>query len=267
MMTSREISDICGLIIVGNSGVGKSYLANLILGRQHFKHDFSARSVTHRTESVTCILGERHYRIYNIPGLIEGDAERIVLNRHEIDRAFGEQKEKSLIVIYVFGHQNGRIRNEDVVTFRAIHNAYTFCRSSLIIIINALPPNRPETYNEDTQAALITLLGMQPDQICFIDRLSSAEIHHEDVRKQLIHTILNVRPRIHTKTNNINLMTDDVLQLRTDLDRMRIQLDNEQHEHHHRMTSMERKYEATKRLSGEKVFRFAFIVHMKMESL
>ncbi|CAF0875166.1 unnamed protein product [Didymodactylos carnosus] len=218
--------DTYGLIIVGNSGV-----------------------VTHRTESITCILGDRHFRIYNIPGLIEGDEERIVLNRREINRAFEEEKDNSLVVIYVFGHQNGRIRNEDIVTFRAIHNAYTFCSDSLITIVNGLPPDRPKIYNEDTQATLIDLLGMKPGQICFIDRLSSDDTHHVEVRKYLIDTILNVRPRAHTKTSNISLMTDDALQLKADLDVIRHQVDNERHEHEDVIESMKREYEATQRLS------------------
>ncbi len=243
---------MCGLIIVGNSGVGKSFLANIILGKHYFKHDFSARSVTHRTESITCILGDRHFRIYNIPGLIEGNAERIGINRREISRAFEEEKDNPLVIIYVFGHQNGRIRNEDIATFRSIHNAYTFCSDSLITIVNGLPSNRPSTYNEDTQATLINLLGMKPGQMCFIDHVNSTEAHHESVQKYLIDTILNVHPRIHTKMNNINLITDEVLQLQADLDMMHIQMEEERYEHEDVITSMEREYQAAQRLSSEK---------------
>ncbi|CAF3199107.1 unnamed protein product [Rotaria sp. Silwood2] len=248
-MISKEMADTYGLIIVGNSGVGKSFLANIILGKQYFKHDFSARSVTHRTESITCILGDKHYRIYNIPGLIEGDEERISLNRHEISRAFEEQKEHSLVVIYVFGHQNGRIRNEDVVTFQAIHNAYTFNPDSLITIVNALPSDRPNTYNENTQATLIDLLGMKPGHICFIDRLKLGSIQEERTRTYLIDTILNVHPRIHIKNNDISLMADNVLKLQADLDMMQIKLYTEQYEHEDVIASMGREIESAQRVS------------------
>jgi hypothetical protein len=251
-MASQAIPDMYGLIIVGNSGVGKSFLANIILGKHQFKHDFSARSVTHRTESITCILGDKHFRIYNIPGLIEGNEERIVLNRREISQAFEEQKDNPLVIIYVFGHQNGRIRNEDIATFRSIHNAYTFCSDSLITIVNGLPSDRPSTYNEDTQDTLINLLGMKPGQICFIDHVNSNEAHHESVQKYLIDTILNVHPRIHTKINNINLITDEVLQLQADLDMMRIQMEKEIYKHEDVITNMEQEYQAAQRLSGEK---------------
>lgn len=244
-------TDVDGLIIVGNSGVGKSFLANIILDKHHFKHDFSARSVTHRTESVTCLLRHKHFRIYNIPGLIEGDEERINLNKREISRAFEEQKENPVIIIYVFGHQNGRIRNEDIVSFRAIHNAYRFNTDSLITVINGLPPNRPTTYDEDTQATLINLLGIKPGKICFIDHLNASDIHHEPIRQYLIDTILNVHPRQHTKTNDIDLMVDDVHQLQNEIDMLHINMDNQRHEHEDVINNMERKYEATERVLGK----------------
>ncbi|CAF3425395.1 unnamed protein product, partial [Rotaria sp. Silwood2] len=252
MITSETIPEVYGLIILGNSGVGKSFLANIILGKQYFKHDFSARSVTHRTESILCMLDNKNYRIYNIPGLIEGDKERITLNKLEISRAFDEQKQHSLVVIYVFGHQNGRIRNEDIVTFRAIH-AYTLNPDSLIIIVNGLPPDRPNNYNKDTQATLIDLLGMKPSHIGFIDRLTSSDIN-QNLRMYLTDTILNVHPRIHIKTNDIHLMTDDVLQLQANLDMIQIQMYNEQIEHEDVITGMDREIEAAQRLSSKKSF-------------
>jgi len=62
-----------GLIILGNSGVGKSFLANILLDKEIFKHDFSARSVTHRTEYQQITIGDHDYAVFNIPGLIEAD--------------------------------------------------------------------------------------------------------------------------------------------------------------------------------------------------
>ncbi|CAF1374053.1 unnamed protein product [Adineta ricciae] len=248
MMISQETRDIYAIIIVGNSGVGKSVLGNIILGRQYFKHDFSARSVTDQTESTTCQLGDKYYRIYNIPGLIEGDEERIALNRREVSRAFEEQTGHSFVIIYVFGHQNGRIRNEDVVTFRAIHNAYRFSPDSLITVVNGLSPDRPSTYDKETQTTLIGLLGMQPGRICFINHLKLDGTQEADVRTYLIDTILNVRPEVHTKTNDINLMIDDVRGLEAELNKLQIEVESERHEHEAMIASMEREYEATQRL-------------------
>lgn len=58
--------------------------------------------MTHRTESTICMIDDRYYIIYNIPGLIEGDEERIALNKREINRAFEEQQRNPVIIIYVW---------------------------------------------------------------------------------------------------------------------------------------------------------------------
>ncbi len=68
-----------GLIILGNSGVGKSFLANILLDKDVFKHEFSPRSVTHRTEFQEITIENHHYAIFNIPGLIEADQVRNLL--------------------------------------------------------------------------------------------------------------------------------------------------------------------------------------------
>jgi hypothetical protein len=250
------MSDIYGLIILGNSGVGKSFLANLIINKPHFKHDFSARSITHRTESVMYMLSGRYYQIYNILGLIEGDQERIALNKQEINRAFDEQQQNLVIVTYVFGHQNGRIRNEDITTFQAIHHDYPFTFDSLITIINGLPSNRPNTYNEDTRATLIQLLGMIPGQICFIDQLELTDSYHLTVRQQLIDAILNARPRIHSKVGNQNLSTEDISKLKADLHMIGIKMNIERREYEDTIQDMERENQANKYLSGKHLINY-----------
>jgi DNA replication protein DnaC len=73
--------DKFGLIILGNSGVGKSFLANILLGHEAFKHEFSPRSVTHRTEFEEITIDDYDYAIFNIPGLIEADQ---VIKNHEM---------------------------------------------------------------------------------------------------------------------------------------------------------------------------------------
>jgi ABC-type lipoprotein export system ATPase subunit len=62
-----------GVIILGNSGVGKSFLANILLGTDTFKHGFAARAVTDLTEYKEITFGNHRYAIFNIPGLIEAD--------------------------------------------------------------------------------------------------------------------------------------------------------------------------------------------------
>ena len=253
-MTSKRVFSEYGLILLGNSGVGKSFLANLFLNENHFQHGFSARSVTHRTESIRCELAGRSYRLYNIPGLIEANQERVALNREQIQQAFNEQKHNPIVIIYVFGHQNGRIRHEDVVSFQLINKAYQFSQDSLLIIVNGLPSDRPENYNDQTQQLLIDLIKMKPNQICFVDHLDANDLQkRSEVQKSLTNALGKVHPEIYSKTDKINLIDDQIVDLYQHLNRLRLQWTEEKIEHEEVIEQMEQTSLANERLGGRTI--------------
>jgi ABC-type dipeptide/oligopeptide/nickel transport system ATPase subunit len=160
-----------GLILLGNSGVGKSFLANILLGFDAFEHECNATSVTHLTEYKEKQVGENHFAILNIPGLIENDQTAVNRNKEEIYKAFAERPNS--VVEFVFnGGAGGRIRVEDIIAFQAIHAAFTFKPESLLIIINDLPAKRPETYEGKTQVKLELILKMQDLKVCFLNRIN-----------------------------------------------------------------------------------------------
>ncbi|CAF3204530.1 unnamed protein product [Rotaria sp. Silwood2] len=204
-----------GLIILGNSGVGKSFLANILLGKDVFKHEFSARSVTHRTEFQEIKFENYRYAIFNIPGLIEADQTRVDVNKHEIDRAF-QQRPNSLI-IYVFGQQNGRIRDEDAVAFNAINAAYPLKIESLLIVVNGLPANRPPNYEGEVMLMLqdITQFMILPKRVCFVNHIDSDKIHErQSIKNQLLNAIVELTPTEHVKVHDIQLKIDEVVILK-----------------------------------------------------
>jgi hypothetical protein len=53
-----------GLIILGNSGVGKSFIANVLYGKEQFVHKFQPFAVTTETEEVSCQV--RHLVVIEI---------------------------------------------------------------------------------------------------------------------------------------------------------------------------------------------------------
>ena len=145
-----------GLIILGNAGVGKSFLGNILLGHEAFVHEFSVGSVTHNTEYSQMQVGDFMLAIFNIPGLIEADQKRIDLNKREIEKAFVARPNS--IVLYVFGNQRGRLRDEDVVAFNAINAEYSFRRESLVLVMNDLDKDRPADYEGATLVLLQQLI-------------------------------------------------------------------------------------------------------------
>lgn len=76
------------IITCGSSGVGKSFIDNVIVGKEVFVHGYQPSSVTRETESVVTNLNGNLATVYNIPGLIESNKENVALNKVEIEKAF-----------------------------------------------------------------------------------------------------------------------------------------------------------------------------------
>jgi hypothetical protein len=171
---SVESNSKSGLILLGNSGVGKSFIANVVLGQDVFGHECSASSVTHETEFQDYTVGDASYAVFNIPGLIEADQAAVDRNKVEIYKAF--QLRPRCVVAFVFsGGSGGRIRDEDIIAFKAINSAYDFQIESLLLIVNDLPPNRSSKYEGETSIKLEHLLAISRVRVCFLDRINNKE--------------------------------------------------------------------------------------------
>jgi ABC-type oligopeptide transport system ATPase subunit len=216
-----------GFILVGNSGVGKSFLANVLLGFDAFKHECNASSVTHLTEYQEKQVGENHFAIFNIPGLIESDQTAVNRNKEEIYKAF-EQRPDSVIGFVFHGGSGGRIREEDIIAFQAIHAAFTFKPESLLIIINDLPVKRPNIYEGETQVKLELLLKMKDLKVCFLNHIDT-EVENE--RKQLsghlANAVIRCAPRVHQKTADIHLQVDEIKRLKDEAKRLKEQAERD----------------------------------------
>jgi predicted GTPase len=212
-MSARRLSggggaSTLGLILLGNTGVGKSFIGNILLGRDAFEHECSSSSVTHETEFQDYGVGKTSYAIFNIPGLIEDDQEAVDRNKTEIYKAF--QQRPNAVVAFVFtGGSGGRIRDEDLVAFRAINAVYQFQPESLLLIVNDLPPRRPDKYEGETSVKLERLLNIPHVKVCFLNRIdTNSSEEREQLRIKLIDAIIHCTPHLHEKHGDIELTVD-----------------------------------------------------------
>ncbi|CAF3947525.1 unnamed protein product, partial [Rotaria sp. Silwood1] len=237
-------SKSAGIIILGNSGVGKSFIGNVILGEEAFKHEFRVNAVTTKSEYQECSFNGQTYAVYNIPGLIEADQERIDINKREIGIAF--KQHPYAVILYAFGHQNGRIRNEDVVAFNAINDAYPFSQKSLVIIVNGLNSNRPHDYEAETKEALNRLLKMNLPHICFVSHIDSPN-EKLALRRQLIQTVATAMPKTHKKEHEINLQAADLAKLTKQIAEFQKQIQEDRERHRLEMIELETECEKRER--------------------
>ncbi|CAF0732721.1 unnamed protein product [Adineta steineri] len=220
----------CGLIILGNSGVGKSFLANVFVGREAFAHKFSCSSVTRATEFEEIELGDLPFTVFNIPGLIEAEQERIDLNKREIDKAFSLRPNS--IVMFVFGHQGGRICEEDVVAFNAINAAYRFQPESLVLVVNGLPKRRPSNYEGSTLVLLQNLLqgtSVNNNNVCFLDLINVNDLNErQHLKEKLLQVFVECMPSEHHKEQEIETLVDQLKQGTQRIKELQAQIEAEQ---------------------------------------
>lgn len=205
-----------GLIILGNSGVGKSFLANGFLGEDTFVHKAAPSAVTKATECIQCKIGDKTHVVFNIPGLIEAEQQLINKNKIEIEKAF--EIEPNSVIIYVFGNQGGRIRNEDVIAFNALNKAYSFQPKSLILVINNLPKDREKDYEGETIMRLRQWVHLDTSfqNFCFLDGINKSNaVERIRLRDQLLQAAMYAYPNIHTKQHDIQLDVDQIKKLQT----------------------------------------------------
>ena len=191
-----------GLILLGNTGVGKSFIGNVVLGRDVFEHDCSASSVTHETEFEDYTASNGSFAVFNIPGLIEAEQEAVDRNKTEIYKAF-QQRPNSVVAFVFNGGSGGRIRDEDVVAFKAINDVYHFDSESLLLIINDLPNDRSSQYEGGTAIKLERLIEIPNVRMCFLDRISKKTITNNEPVEALN---TNERPNSSTKTHGIDIV-------------------------------------------------------------
>jgi GTP-binding protein EngB required for normal cell division len=214
------------IITVGNSGVGKSFLTNILIGEEVFLHKYSPGSITRKLEFVVTNLNGFHATVYNLPGLIEGLKANIELNKREIEKAFlGKSKQ---LILFIFGvGDGGRLRHEDLVTYLAMSDAYEFHLYTLVFIINNIKPFYSHESQDNYQSMMIvhlkTLLNWpssEPFHIVFAEDFSNESKYSLRIalfREELVETILRSASFRHEKKHEIELNSEKYLTAKQEL--------------------------------------------------
>ncbi len=226
---------------MGNTGVGKSFLANVLLKQDVFVHKATARAVTTETEFKDTRMGNETYTIFNIPGLIEADQKRIETNKAEIHKAF--TKRPTSLILYVFGCQGGRIRNEDVVAFNALHKAYPFNLESLVLIINGVPKDRPKDYEGEVMVSLEELIKVPCTSLCVLGMIDNNNPdERQKLREKLLQVIVDRKPRHHEKKHEIELQRDKLRQAQAEIKELRAVFEKDKKKFRDKIKTMQKKY-------------------------
>ncbi|CAF1302717.1 unnamed protein product [Rotaria magnacalcarata] len=222
-MATSSAKPSFGVIILGNAGVGKSYLCNILMDYERFNEDFRPTSVTLQTENHQLEVSDgTRLNIYNLPGLIEANADRIDSNKREIQKAFAQCPNS--IALFVWGHNNGRIQNDDIIAFNALNKAYQFPPRSLAFVVNNLPANRPAQFDGAFIVALADVLASQTYPIhkfIFIDAIdkTSADVlkKRRHARLKLYQLICDHQPARQVQRQEVQLQANELNKLRQQL--------------------------------------------------
>eukprot|EP00906_Rhabdomonas_costata_P017068 RCo024562 len=128
-------------VLVGNSGVGKSYLLNALQPTKVFEAREDFGSVTTEVEQA-----EHDGVVYlNIPGLLESDPTNIARNKRELERAMLRRRAEYRIG-FVFGLGNGgRIDRQDIIAYQEFCKGFGQSAQELPVILNNAPAPAPGT--------------------------------------------------------------------------------------------------------------------------
>jgi hypothetical protein len=80
-------------------------------------------------------LQSTSYQLFNVPGLLEADPDRVRVNAQLLNKALSDQTQPSL-VLFLLTCEGGRITNNDYVAYHALKAAFDFSASSLAFIVS-----------------------------------------------------------------------------------------------------------------------------------
>ncbi|CAF3686563.1 unnamed protein product [Rotaria socialis] len=226
MSTASSESKNCefSIIILGNTGSGKSYLCNALIGHKQFKSGFQVEAVPTETNCAPVMMESNSITMYDTPGLVEAIQQQIDRNQKEITEAF--RKCPKSVVLFVWTHTSECVHNDDVIAFKALNDAYNFPVKSLIFVVNNVPQRRPVDYEDAFFTTLSYMLEPMPvsrNDIIFIDSMEPWEKERiQEAREKLLISISCHHAELQKQYVPINLQSGDLEYVRKLLESQRL---------------------------------------------
>jgi hypothetical protein len=243
-----------GLIILGNSGTGKSYICNMTIGYERFETGSRREAVTTTVEYHRIDAGYCDLLIYNIPGLIESRQEAIDRNKREIAKAF-EQTPIS-VVMFLCTQVDGQPRPDDIIAFKALKEAYKFPSNSLMFVLNNIPSKRPPTYEGRFFTLLKKMLNPIPislEDMFYLDTLNSEDNEKfSATRNRLIHFIAEHHEQEQKLQADIIVRSNELRILREAVRRQYLEAEENKQALELQIKQMTKEYEAVRKVQEKR---------------
>jgi len=203
-MTTTEKS----IIIIGNTGVGKSFVVNCLLNDAIFESEERSVAVTSKLEFKKIKIEDTTYKIYNIPGLLEDDEKKVEMNKKAIMAALDNKEE--VYVFYMLTVEGGRLRSNDLDAYKAFSNAYEVKTTSFAFLVNKYDNK------EQLKPSIIHRIQtvMSNSSVHFLPKVGeSFDETKELIQAIMISAIKAMVPNTVKKLGNIVLGGDEIKQI------------------------------------------------------
>lgn len=205
---------ITRLYFVGNAGVGKSFLCNCLLQEERFESKDQAASCTRTVEFADLALKDRTLRIYNIPGLLEADPERVKINAKLLQEAL-EHKDPA-IMIYVLTTEGGRVRDSDYAAYNALKEAYNIQQHSFAFLVNKSTSRNDK--NGITAYIHSLLADRRVEFLADFESEVDSKTNYAQIMESMRPTLLNLIDQLQAaemkKISDIKLASDHIQELK-----------------------------------------------------
>jgi len=196
------------ILLVGNTGVGKSFLLNCLLDEEVFESVEKEESVTKKLEFKEVKINNICYKLYNAPGLLEDNDEQVQLNKKIIEQILDSKE--TLSILFVMTNQAGRIQSHDLEAFNALNAAYKLKESSLNFVVNKYKGS--EDLKPRIEHRIKSIMLDKPVYFLSEYKETSKPTKQEKENFKLVLTaiLLQMNPKVVIKIKALKLIKDEI---------------------------------------------------------